>query len=96
MTDEKKRLIPSLIDSWSALWKKKPAPQPNPTPDSPEPASGGVPWLRVGLLLRSIPFKKLKPVFFTVPALLFFAISGLIAWIVVVLRFAINIFDVLV
>ena len=93
MTDEKKRLIPSLLDGWQNLWRKKPEPT---TPIDTPKINNGVPWLRVGLLLKSIPFKQLSPVFFTVPELLFFAISGLIAWIVVVLRFAVNIFDALV
>lgn len=94
MTDEKKRLIPTLLDSWQNLWRKKQPTNPDKPVDTPAP--NNVPWLRVGLLLKSIPFKQLSPVFFTVPALLFFAISGLIAWIVVVLRFAVNIFDALV
>lgn len=95
MTDDPKPKSTPLLDVWRNLWKKKPTPIPAPTPpDQPQPA--GIPWLRIGFILRSIPFKDLKPVFFTVPALLFFAISGLIAWVVVVLRFAINIFDALV
>jgi hypothetical protein len=93
MTEEKKRLIPAIVDGWNDLWRKKP----QPTPDKPAvPDSNGILLLRIGLILKSIPFKQLGPVFFTVPALLFFAISGLIAWIMVVLRFAINIFDALV
>ncbi|NDC55414.1 MAG: hypothetical protein EBZ69_01065 [Alphaproteobacteria bacterium] len=94
MTDDPKLKSTPLLDAWRNLWKKKPTPLPAPTPDQPQPA--GIPWLRIGLILRAIPFKELKPVFFTVPALLFLAISGLIAWIVVVLRFAVNIFDALV
>lgn len=81
-----------LIEKLGGLWKK---PKP-PTPDTPAPPAdtdNAIPWVRVGIILRSIPFKKLLPAFFAVPTLLFFAISGLIAWIMLVLRFAVNIFN---
>lgn len=80
-----------FLNSTSWLWKKKEPKEPEtPKPEPQKPTN--VSWLRVGLILRSIPFQKLGPVFFTVPIVLFFAISGLIAWVMVMLRFAISVF----
>lgn len=75
----------NLLDRLNGLWKK---PQPDAEPETPT----SVPWVRVGLILRAIPFKKLLPAFVAVPAIVFFAISGLIAWLAVVLKFAVSIF----
>ena len=80
-----------FLNSTSWLWKKKEPKEPEtPKPEPQKPTN--VSWLRVGLILRAIPFQKLGPVFFTVPIVLFFAISGLIAWVMVMLRFAISVF----
>lgn len=77
-----------LLDKLGGLWKKPTPLQPDAptTPDS-------IPWVRVGVILRSIPFKKLLPAFFAVPTLVFFALSGLVAWVMLLLRFAVNIFN---
>ena len=68
-------------------WRKKPdnvPPQPTP---SPQPESDDkTPWLRVWLTLRTVNLKELWPVFISVPAIVFFAISGLIAWLYLLLR----------
>ena len=77
----------TILDRWKDLWQKKP--QPAPKPEEP-PAT--VPWLRVGLLLRSIPFSKLAPLFISVPAIVFFALSGFVAWIMLFLKFAVGVF----
>jgi hypothetical protein len=81
-------MIP-ILDRWRDWFKKdtKPAPVPTPAPDVK-----AIPWLRVGLILKSIPFSKLKPLFISVPAIVFFALSGLVAWIMLFLKFAVGIF----
>jgi hypothetical protein len=57
-----------------------------PTPTSPETH-----YLKALALLRQIDFKKLGPVVFTVPVVLFFAISGFIAWLGLLVGFFIRI-----
>lgn len=70
--------------SWidDILGRKKPEPMPTPADDSPE----RTPWMRVWLTLRSINLKELWPVFVSVPAIVFFAISGMVAWLYLCLR----------
>lgn len=58
------------------------------TPSAPEQETH---YLRALLILRQIDFKKLLPVFLTVPAVLFFAISGFIAWLGLLVGFFIRI-----
>ena len=83
----------SNIYDLSAWWRKKPKPEPTPeTPDVVPPKNNGIPLLRIGLILKSIPFKELAPVFFTVPVILFFTISGFLAWLMLALLFIVNIF----
>ena len=63
------------------------------TPDKPDqPAdpdadadadTTNVSYLRILLLLRQIPFRKLGPLVFTVPTIVFLAISGAVAWLAV-------------
>ena len=73
-------------DSLQSLWRRT-------KPDeTPEKAENDIPWLRVGILLRAIPFKKLLPVFISVPAVLFFTISGFVAWLVIFAKFVTSLF----
>ena len=53
-----------------------------------------VSYVRAWLLLRKIEFKRLWLVFFSVPVLVFFAVSGFIAWCVVFIRFILNLWAV--
>lgn len=80
-------------------WPFFPRPRPKPTPEpSPEPAPNdpdGLLWLKIGLLLRKIPVKRALAGLVTVPVLLFFAVSGLIAWTVLAVKFVIEIYNVL-
>jgi len=59
-----------------------------PSPNASEPETH---YLRALLILRQIDFKKLLPVFLTVPTVLFFAISGFIAWLGLLVGFFIRI-----
>lgn len=68
--------IGSLLDWWR---KKKPDdPAPAPQPDAPPPR-----YLKVLMAMRNIPIQKLGPLLFTVPVLVFLAISGAVAWLAV-------------
>ena len=60
-------------------------------PDAPVSEPKETHYLRALVILRQIDFKKLLPVFLTVPAVLFFAISGFIAWLGVLVGFFIRI-----
>lgn len=62
-----------------------------PRPDNPAPKPAETHYLRALVLLRQIDFKRLAPVVFTVPTVLFFAISGVIAWLGLFVGFFIRI-----
>jgi len=61
------------------------------TPNVPTPAPVETHYLKALAILRQIDFKKLGPVVFTVPVVLFFAISGFIAWLGLLVGFFIRI-----
>jgi hypothetical protein len=83
----------ALIDTFWPRPKPKPVPQPDPTPDNTvSPAK----WLQAWALFRKIPVQELLPVFTLVPVLVFFAVSGLLAWTVVLLAFMARLLKVLV
>ena len=74
-----------------SLWDRLTRLLGRPTPDTPAPAPVETHYLRALAILRQIDFKKLAPVVFTVPAVLFFAISGVIAWLGLLVGFFIRI-----
>lgn len=76
--------------NWPWQPKPKPVPVPDVTPDKPSPQ-----WMRALLLLRKIPIQKLFPALTLTSLIVFLALSGLIAWIVVILAFAVQLFRVL-
>lgn len=71
--------------SWidDILGRKKPE---VPTPVQPVDGPDRTPWMRVWLTLRSVNLKELWPIVVSVPAIVFFAISGLVAWLYLSLR----------
>lgn len=76
-------------------WPVFPRPKPKPTPE-PEPAPkdpNGLLWLKIGLLLRKIPAKQALAGLITVPVLVFFAVSGFIAWLVLAVKFIVGIYN---
>jgi hypothetical protein len=78
----------SLLDKLKKLLKPA-APVTPDTPVVPEPVRPQ--YLKAWAILRQIDFKKLGPAVFTVPAVLFFAISGFIAWLGLLVGFFIRI-----
>jgi hypothetical protein len=68
------------------LDKKKPQPVPAPSP-APKPAPGVIDYLKALKLFNASHLDKLGPAVGLSLLTLFFAISGLLAWIVVVLKF---------
>ena len=74
-------------------WKPKkpddPAPSPTPEP-APSPDDVANParaaWLKAWLLLRQIDKQKLGAAVFTVPVMVFLALSGVVLWVYVLLR----------
>jgi hypothetical protein len=77
----------NLWDRLSDLLKKKPVP---PQPPRPDTAPDRVPYLRIWAVLSKINMRELWPALLSIPVLLFFAISGVLAWVVVVCRFLVN------
>lgn len=74
----------AIFPWWRPQPKPAPAPTPPPKPDEPSPAHAA--WLRAWLLLRQIDKKKLGAAAFTVPVIVFLAVSGIVLWVWVVLR----------
>jgi hypothetical protein len=68
------------------LDKKKPQPSPTPTP-APKPTPGVIDYLKALKLFSASHLDQLGPAVGLSLLTLFFAISGLLAWIVVVLKF---------
>jgi hypothetical protein len=81
----------SLLD----LWKRK-TPDPNTPPAKPDDPGtlAGPQWLKAWATLRQIPIKKLLPAVTSVGVVVFLALSGLLAWVVVVLSFIVRLFKV--
>jgi hypothetical protein len=66
------------------LDKKKPQPTPAP---KPTPDLGALDYLKILNLLKAVPLGKLGGTFGLSVVIVFFAISGLIAWLVVLAKF---------
>lgn len=56
----------------------KPEPTPEPTPSTP--------WLKVWWTLRGINMRAIWPALMTIPVIVFFAVSGIVAWCWLLLR----------
>jgi hypothetical protein len=69
--------------SWLPGWFK---PQNKPVLPVPDSSPDKTPWMRVWLTLRAVNLKELWPVFVSIPAIVFFAISGFIAWLYLIAR----------
>lgn len=76
------------LNDW---WPKK---TPDPSPASPEDdGTLGLPkYLQAWRTLRDIPIKKLFPAVVSVSAVVFFAISGVLAWLVLICSFVVKLF----
>lgn len=82
-----------IIDSIVNIFKPKtPDQDVDVTPAEPD-EDKNIPWFRVGLLARNISLPHLRAVLFTVPVIVFFALSGLLAWIVVVIKFIVTVYN---
>lgn len=79
-----KKIIDLLPD-----WLKKPQPV---IPDAPNDDATRTPYLRVWAILRGVNLKELWPIFVSVPMIVFFAISGLLAWLALIVKFVVGIF----
>jgi hypothetical protein len=80
------------LDLW---WRKNPKPAPAPNTPDATPDSGtlsGPQWLKAWAALRKIPIKQLFPAVTSVSVVVFLAISGLLAWVVVFLSFIVRLF----
>jgi hypothetical protein len=81
----------SLFDKLRELIgrKKDPTPTP-PPPPRPAPTPGAIDYLKAWRLLKDIPFQHLGRVVSASAVIVFFAISGLLAWVFVFVRFFIG------
>ena len=74
------------IFPWNKPDKPEPAPAPPPPPPVPDEDPTKAPWLRIWWILRDIDMKKIGPALLTIPVIVFFAISGMVAWLWLALR----------
>ena len=81
----------SLLDNLRDKIWPKPTPAPVPAPGTPAKPLSTLDYVRAWKLLKSIPVHKLGPAALSMGFVLFLAISGLFAWIAVILRFMLNI-----
>ena len=69
-----------LLDRWRK-WLHPDAPNPTPAPEPEKPVDPSLlKYLQAWHIIKEINFKQLMPLVVTVPALVFFAISGVVAW----------------
>lgn len=68
-------------------------PKAKPAPVEEEPVSEPS-WLKIWLSLRKISVEHALAGLLTIPVLLFFAISGVLAWLVLAVKFVIGIYNV--
>lgn len=84
-----------LLDKLTGwIWKKKkadvPQPAPAPVPEPPRQPNM-VDYVKAWRLLKEIPFHKLGRVVSLSGVIIFFAISGVLAWLSLVARFMLGI-----
>lgn len=60
---------------------KKPEPVPVPTPEPDKNPPGLSDYVKAWRLLKDIPFRRIWPVLVSVPVIVFFALSGVAAWV---------------
>lgn len=65
-----------------------PEPTPTPVPDADPPSLGD--YMKAWRMLKDIPFRRIWPALVSVPVIVFFAVSGLAAWVFVLLGFALR------
>lgn len=81
----------NILDNIKNIWRKKDN-KPVVPPEPVKPAPTVIDKLRAVALLREIPFEKLLPLFVGVPAIVF-AISGVLAWLTIMFKFVLGIFN---
>lgn len=84
-----------LLDKLTGwIWKKKktdvPQPAPEPVPEPPHQPNM-IDYVKAWRLLKEIPFHKLGRVVSLSGVIIFFAISGVLAWLSLVARFMLGI-----
>lgn len=77
------------LKNWLKPVTPAPTPEPAPTPNTP----GLTDYVRAWRLLRDIPFRKIWPGLVSIPMIVFFAVSGIVAWLFFVLGFIVRLFQ---
>jgi hypothetical protein len=75
------------------FWPWNKPEKPDTAPDAPPP--GLVKYIQAWQKLKEIPIQKLWPAVTSMSAIVFLAISGLIAWVVLFIAFIVNLFKLL-
>ena len=68
-----------LIDN-ICPWRPKPVPTPTPNPEPAPVPPGVVDYLKAWKTLQGVPVEKLGALVLLIPAIVFLAISGMVAW----------------
>lgn len=78
------------VPGWrTKIWpfpRPKPQPQPEPVPQPDDADPGRAKWLRAWLILRGTKIEHLRAVLGFVPMTVFFAVTGMVTWALIVLR----------
>lgn len=85
----------TLLDRLNELLGRKKKPDVAPQPLSPEPVTppkqpGAIDYLKAWRLLKDIPFEKLGRVVSLSAVVVFFAVSGVLAWLLVFIKFLVQ------
>lgn len=85
----------TIVDKLNGWLRPRPKPGPTPVPVPAEKPSLGK-YVQIWRLLQQIPVAKLFPAVVSVSGVVFLAISGLIAWLVVLAAFVFKLFKIAV
>lgn len=70
-------------------WLRPDKPEPTPAPQ-PVDTPAATPWLKVWWTLRGVNMRAIWPALLTVPVIVFFALSGMVAWLWLLMRGAVS------
>lgn len=79
-----------LLDRLRNWIKPDETPEPEPTPAPPREPTSLADYMRAWRMLKEIPLKRIWPALLSVPVIVFFAVSGMAAWLLVLAGFALR------
>lgn len=71
-------MTPLIDNIWP--WRPNPTPTPKPKPEPAPVPPGVIDYLKAWKTLQGVPVEKLGSLVLLIPAIIFLAISGMVAW----------------